>query len=754
MLREGPYLTGILSLRKYKRVNHDVTSRILPTPHAVARPLVLQAGAVSLVLELSAGIPRVLHWGGATSSTDASYLHSFTQVPQGADGVAGAGAPALLPQQSSGWMGSPGLEGHRDGATFTTQFVATGWEVDNAPGGVQRVVAEAVDEVAALSLVTTIELHPGGLVRLGASLTNTAPAGAYTVNAIRLGLPVPTEAQELLDFAGRHLRERTPQRHPFVVGTHLREGRRGRTGSDATVLLAAGTPGFGFRSGEVWAVHTAWSGNHATYAELGLNGIRMLGGGEVLLPGEVRLDSGETYTAPWLYAAYGHGLDAITAAFHTQLRSRPSHPTSARPVVLNTWEAVYFDHDLASLTELAELGAQVGAERFVLDDGWFRGRRHDRAGLGDWSVDTEVWPDGLGPLVAAVRGLGMDFGLWFEPEMVNEDSDLARAHPDWILAPGERLPLRGRHQQVLNLTVPAAYEHVLEAMSSIITEHHIEYIKWDHNRDLVEAGDRPTGRARVHAQTLAVYALMDELRRRHPSLEIESCSSGGGRIDLEVLQRADRVWASDCIDALERQQIQRWTGLLLPPEMVGSHVGAATAHTTHRTHSLAFRAATALFGHFGIEWDLRLASKEELTELTDWVALYKEERELIHTGTSVRCDLETSYWAHGVVSPDRARGLFAFVSLDTGVAAQPGRIRLPGLDPETVYRIEPIHLSSEALVRNAAGPPAWWTDPTCVSGRTLASVGLQAPMLYPEQALVLRLETDSAVESREKPWPA
>ena len=723
----------------------DTTSRSLLASHDVALPVVLQAGIISVVVEFSAGIPRILHWGGPISDGDASFLTSFTGVPQGADGLVGAGAPSVLPQQSAGWMGSPGLEGHRDGATFSTRFTSTECRVTETDER-QVVEAGAVDETAGLALVTRIELHPSGLLRLGASLGNTAPTGAYTINAMRLSLPVPAEAGELLDFAGRHLRERIPQRHPFVVGTHLREGRRGRTGSDATVLLAAGTPGFGFRSGEIWAVHTAWSGNHATYAELGLNGVKVLGGGEVLLPGEVRLEPGETYTTPWLYAAYGHGLDSIAAAFHTQLRSRPGHPSSPRPVVLNTWEAVYFNHDLESLTELAELGAEVGAERFVLDDGWFKHRRHDRAGLGDWKVDPDVWPDGLGPLVAVVRGLGMEFGLWFEPEMVNEDSDLARTHPEWILGPGDRLPLRGRSQQVLNLTLPGAFDHVLESMSAIIAEHDIDYVKWDHNRDLVEAGDRTTVRPRVHAQTLAVYALMDELRRRHPALEIESCSSGGGRIDLEVLQRTDRVWASDCIDALERQQIQRWTGLLLPPELVGSHVGAPTAHTTHRRHSLAFRAATALFGHFGIEWDLRTASKDELSELADWVDLYKRERDLIHTGTTVHCDVpEAHYWAHGVVSPDRDRALFALVALDTGVAAQPGRIRLPGLDPDVVYRIEPVELSTEALVRNPAGPPAWCTEPTCVSGRTLATVGLQAPMLYPEQALLLRLMPDTAL---------
>ena len=713
--------------------------------------IVLSAGATSVVVDVAA-VPCVLHWGPLVPAEQAgeAFLASLAETQHGADGLTGAARfPGLLPEQSTGWLGTPGLEGHRDGASFSTKFEAVGWELSGQPGELQVLVAHAVDEPAGLALTTTVELTRAGVLRIRATLRNTADCGGYTVNAVRLVLPVPDEAQELLDFTGRHLRERTPQRHPFPVGTHLREGRRGRTGSDATLVLVAGSRGFGFRSGEVWAVHTAWSGNHATFAELGLAGVRVVGGGELLMPGEVVLAPGESYTTPWLYGAYGEGLDAVSSAFHEHLRARRGHPVSPRRVMLNTWEAVYFDHDLASLVELAEFGAKVGAERFVLDDGWFLGRRDDSAGLGDWQVDRAVWPEGLGPLVDAVRGLGMDFGLWFEPEMVNEDSELARAHPDWILGPGQRLPLSGRNQQVLNLTIPDAFSHVLEAMTAVIAEHGVDYVKWDHNRDLLEAGDRVSGAPRVHAQTRAAYALMAELRRRHPGLEIESCSSGGGRVDLEVLRHTDRVWTSDCIDPLERQRIQRWTSLLLPPELIGSHVGAPTAPTTHRTHGLAFRAATALFGHFGIEWDLRSASAEELDELSAWVALYKAERVLLHTGTTVRCDYpDDAYWAHGVVSGDRRRALFAFVALDTSAAAQPGRVRLPGLDPHLRYRVEPVQLSAGALVRTRGGPPSWWLDSPVMSGQALAGIGLQGPMLYPEQALLFRLVVDGAPEAR------
>ena len=305
-----------------------------------------------------------------------------------------------------------------------------------------------------------------------------------------------------------------------------------------------------------------------------------------------------------MYAVHSTtGLGAASRQFHAVVRSSPAHRDRPRPVVLNTWEAVYFDHDFDTLTRLAERAAAVGVERFVLDDGWFGGRRDDTPGLGDWWVSPDAHPDGLAPLIERVRALGMEFGIWVEPEMVNPDSDLYRAHPDWALADPGYEPVLGRHQLVLDLAIPAAFDEILGRLDALLGDHDIAFVKWDMNRDHVQATGAD-GRAGTHAQTLALYRLLDELRRRHPDVEFESCSSGGARIDLGILQRTERVWTSDCNDALERQTIQRYASTLIPPEVIGAHVGPPTAHTTGRTQSLAFRAATALFGHFGIEWNL------------------------------------------------------------------------------------------------------------------------------------------------------
>lgn len=702
----------------------------------------LRSGGTSLVLDVAGPhLPRVLHWGADLGDLDDATLAELllASEPQVVSSQLDEVVPvALVPEQWAGWLGTPGLSGHRGGRDFSPALrVRAVRVVTGEPPVAHRVEVDAADDDAGLALALELELTTSGLVRTRATLTNAAEESSYTLDGLVLALPVPSHATEILDLTGRHLRERTPQRHAFTLGSHVRDNRRGRTGADATLVMVAGTEGFAFRTGEVWGVHVAWSGNHRTYAERVNTGESLLGGGELLLPGEGTLGPGEAYTTPWLYGSHGTGLDDLAARFHDHLRARPQHPRSPRPVVMNTWEAVYFDHRLDVLTELADAAAEVGVERFVLDDGWFRGRRDDTAGLGDWYVDEDVWPDGLGPLVEHVRGLGMQFGLWFEPEMVNPDSDLARAHPEWVLSPGTRLPPAARSQQVLDLAHPDAWAHVLERLDTIVGQYAVDYVKWDHNRDLVEPGRSVTGRAGVREQTLAVYRLMDELRRRHPGLEIESCSSGGARIDLGVLERTDRVWASDCIDAVERQQIDVWTGLLLPPELVGSHVGSPVSHSTGRRLTLPFRAATALFGHLGVEWDLRTASADERAELAWWIRTYKDHRALLHSGRVVHGDHpDPALLVRGVVAHDASEALFSLASVATSVWAPPGRVRLPGLDPDATYRVTPLAGDVVRFGPHQRTAP-WWEHGVTLPGRVLAEVGVQAPAQHPERAALV-----------------
>ena len=706
-------------------------------------PLHLRQGGVSVVVApVDDGPPYLVYWGADLGDMSSADLGGLTAVRVPGRPHSGIDRPrqlGLVPDATSGFTGTPSLEGFRVGerraALFPSPRRWTCEATDDALGS--TLTASGRDDEAGWDVEVTLALTAAGLVRMRTSVTNIG-AGDLHLAAVRNVLPVGAHANELLDLTGRWCRERVPQRHSFVQGGFVRTGRHGRTGHDAPLLLVAGVTGFGFGHGELWGVHAAWSGNSVTYAERTPEGECLLGGSEALSPGEVVLAGGESYASPWLLGAWsGRGLDGLSARLHAWLRSQSPRTRSERKVVINTWEAVYFDHDLATLTDLAERAASAGVERFVLDDGWFRGRRHDRAGLGDWTVDEAVWPHGLQPLIDAVHARGMEFGLWVEPEMVNVDSDLVRSHPEWVLSGRAERPVEWRHQQVLDLQHPDAYAYILGALRALLDEYDITYLKWDHNRDLLDAVH--DGRPAVHGQTLAFYRLLDELRAAHPTLEIESCASGGGRIDAEVLTRTDRVWASDTIDAVERQHIQTWTTLLVPPEMMGSHVGGPKAHTTGRSLRLGYRAATALFAHFGVEWDLRTADEATLDDLRRWVELYKQIRPNLSSGTMVRGDHpDPAIMVTGLVNVARTEAWYVIATVASLATQSPTPVRLPGLDPTCRYQISCVTPSGDQHSMDLA---ATWLDGRTVetTGAALCAAGVRLPALAPESAHVFRV---------------
>ena len=706
----------------------------------------LRRAGTSLVVHLDPRLlPCVLHWGpdlGEGPPDQADELLAALGAPYIDSEIYVQERVAVLPQHAAGWLGRPGLLGSRAGQAWSVAFDRVTNTVEEAgspawpdgPDGAIRVRSVGADEPGELEVATELELLASGLLRVRASVRNLADA-AYEVLHLEPALPVPAEAGELLDMTGRHTRERTPQRRPFDQGQWVREAWGGRPGHDAATVLCAGRAGFGFRSGRVWGVHVAASGCQRLSAEHLPTGWRLLRGGELLLPGEVLLERDATYTTPWLYASWGEGLDEFSSRFHRYLRARPQHPSRPRPVLLNTWEAVYFDHNLSKLLLLAERAAELGIERFVLDDGWFRHRRDDRAGLGDWYVDEATWPHGLTPLAERVRALGMEFGLWFEPEMVNLDSDLARAHPEWLFATNHGPGLPSRYQHVLDLGHPEAYEYVLERMSSIIAEYGVDYVKWDHNRPLLDAGHQPTGAPGIRAHTMAVHRMITALKERHRGLEVESCCGGGGRVDLGILELTDRVWVSDCIDAHERHRIVRWTGLTLPPEVMGTHVGSARDHSTKRTHTLDFRAGTAVWGHLGVELDLTAVSAADFARLAHWIGFHKHWRGLLHSGDVVRADLANpALQLEGVVAPDRGEALYRLSALDHTLTWPPGRVPLPGLDPGRSYRVT---LLPPADREGDAAPPAWAGRGVSLTGRLLAEVGVHAPLLDSDELVLI-----------------
>lgn len=690
----------------------------------------------SVIIVSDGGMPEIAYWGAPVGDQPIDPgLFMRPVVGGGLDVDAPVG---IVAEASRGWFGRPGIEGCRSGGRdFAPRF-----ELEDATGDAARLTAELVDERARLRLHIEIALAESGILSCAATLQNDAD-DAFDLEAIRITLPMPGRAAELLTLGGRHLLEFVQHRHTWVQSCITVENRHGKTSHERLGVAIAGTAGFGEHHGEVWGCHLGWSGNYELVCDAVSDGHRVIQLGELLLPGELTLAPGESYTTPTVYGAYSsRGLNAMSQQFHGFLRARPNHPQLPRPVHLNTWEAVYFDHDVDKLRALADAAASVGVERFVLDDGWFGARRDDRRALGDWWVSPDVWPEGLGPLIDHVRGLGMEFGIWVEPEMVSPDSVLFRDHPDWALVDDRYPPVLGRYQLVLDVGRTDVRDYLFEQLDRLLRDHDIAYLKWDHNRDLVApASNRLARAAGVHRQTRGLYDLLDRVRAAHPGVEIEACASGGGRVDFGVLERSDRVWTSDSIDALDRLTIQRGFSLLFPPEVMGSHVGSPVTPATRRQHRLGFRGATALFGAFGVEWNLLEATPDERDELAGVIALHRRFRTLLHTGDVVRCDHpDPTIDVHGVIARDRSEALIAITRCASGPSHHTAAIRIPNLDPDAVYELRVTEGAGDR-VGHARRQPDWVDGKLAATGRQLAAIGFRAPQLDPESTIIVHLGT-------------
>lgn len=703
----------------------------------------LRRDGVSLLIDARGpALPSVLHWGaelGPITDDDLPAVAASLSRQTPPATLDAAWELTILPSEGDGWSGRPGLQLSRDGLELRPRWTLTGVLSDG-----QVCEITAVDAAAKIELLSRLEIAAGGAVWITHRLRNstTGDTAPVAVGWLEATLPVPDSTTHATTLDGRWSREKQPVTTAIPAGATIRASRRGRPGHDAPTFVALSEHEPEWDRGRAWVTHIAWSGDTTYRIDRVTDSVTLLGAGELLRAGEIVLGPGEEYSTPATAFVWSHsGLDGVAARFHTWLRAREQHPRSPRPFTLNTWEAVYFDHDPERLEQLAVRAAEVGVERFVLDDGWFQGRRDDTTSLGDWVVDPAVWPAGLRPLADRVHELGMQFGLWFEPEMLSADSDLARAHPDWFLHDSRHLQHDGslswRTQYVLDLAERQAYAHILDRIDTLIREIGIDYIKWDHNRDLVESVH--AGRPGTHSHTVAVYRMIAELKRRHPSLEIESCSSGGARTDLGILDVTDRVWASDSNDPVERQDIQRWTGLLLPPELVGAHVGPTTSHSSGRTTDLSYRMATSLMGSAGLEWDILSCDADETAAIARVAALYKELRPLLHTAVVSHPPIRDEAWRiTAFTAPDASAAVVIAATIAGLRDARAERLRLPGLDPQRRYRLDVRRELGDAKAGWIL--PPWLTSGSIeLPGSALVELGVQLPTLWPMQALVLQL---------------
>lgn len=688
---------------------------------------IVTIGAGDLVLSLrlpDLGMPEFLSFGPAAAAADPLVEVERSSRVNGMD-IAVPSA-VLLPTGGMGFFGWPAIAGHRRGRDFVAQF--GGWTVQRAGN---EIVLSAKDAVARLSLSITLQEHAGGLISMATTLTNDGDEAYQLDRCMAATFLTPAGAVEVMSFTGMWGREFQTRRELLGNGIWAQENRRGRTSHDRFPML--------FMKGEKlrFGVTLGFSGNHQTVIDRTDDGRRLVHLGELFEPGEVILAPGERYESPVAYA--GPDTEAFHVFVREELLTWPNGAMSPRPVTLNTWEGNYFDHRTDSLKAQATAAAELGIERFVLDDGWFGRRDDDTTSLGDWDIDPRKYPDGLKPLVDHVTGLGMQFGIWFEPEMVNPVSELYAAHPDWALTIHGRPILQSRNQLVLDLTRPDVSDYLFAKIDAVLSNHAVSYIKWDMNRDLTHAGGRD-GRARISAQTRAVYALMDRVRATHPNVEIESCSSGGGRIDYGVLARTHRVWTSDCTDALERLDIQRGASRFVPPEILGSHISASPNHQTGRRHTLSFRALVAIVYHLGVELNPLELTGQERDELTLYIDTYKRLRSLFHApGANFQMEPVDGRYVWGAASPDKI--VLIIAQGPQMVAEQPAPLVLPDRVTgyggrwmtQTVLPAEPDFIRiSEGQTRLLSGAIDFDLANTGV-------VGLPLPMLRPESAMLLEL---------------
>ncbi|MDE3239706.1 MAG: alpha-galactosidase [Paracoccaceae bacterium] len=679
----------------------------------------LDTGPQTLALASDGGVPQVIHWGARLPADEDLAALFAAQAGDITGGMMDVAAPvSLSPEAARAFAGQPGLAlATEDGASFHPRFAFASAE---AVEGSLRLTSTA----RGLRLIHEIRVEGDtGQFALRTMLDSDAPIRVNWLAAPVL--PGPQLADEMIDVSGRWVGEFQLNRTPWHPGIRLREARQGRSGHEHPPYLILPARGATNTAGEVHALHYGWSGGHRMVAEELPDGRRQVQFGHAW-GAETR--TGTRFETATLYAAFSKtGLNGIAQANQRLIRALVSFPDPGRPrpVHYNCWEAVYFDHRLHDLTAIADRAAALGAERFVLDDGWFGRRDDDTSSLGDWTVDRRKWPDGLHPLIAHVHKIGMTFGLWVEPEMVNPDSDLYRAHPDWALGPADQV--LGRHQMVLDLAREEVRDHLFHRLSALLTEYPIDYLKWDHNR-LLPVVDA--------AQARGVYALLDRLRAAHPQVEIESCASGGGRIDAGILARTHRVWLSDSNDALERLCIQHDAALFLPPEVTGSHVGPRHCHTSGRHLSMSLRARVAAQRHMGFEMDLRELTEDEAATLQAVTRWWKAGRAWRMGAEILRLDsADPSLIAEMMLAADGGRFTLTAGQAATSAQILPRPLRLTGLDPDARYRVTLVN--PEDIPRQSRGPLALRHGPVTLSGQALMTQGLTLPWTYPGTLWVL-----------------
>lgn len=577
------------------------------------------------------------------------------------------------------------------------------------PKGLPATYTESDSEAETLTLVledrvTGIELEllytlfaGSGIIARSARFLNCGKKPVHLLKAMSLCMDLPDHDYDWIQFSGAWARERYPKKRRLETGIQSVGSMRGHSSHEHNPFVILKRPTADEFQGEVIGFSLIYSGNFLAQAEVDTHDTtRVLLG---INPEwfDWKLEPGEEFQTPEAVMVYtDRGMNDMSQTFHRLFQKRLARGywrDRERPILINNWEATYFDFTEERIVEIAKKAKEQGIELFVLDDGWFGKRTSERAGLGDWKANPERLPEGITGLAQKIEALGMKFGLWFEPEMVNKDSDLYREHPDWILSVPERRQSQGRYQYVLDFSRKEVVDYIYDRMAEILGSGKVSYVKWDMNRSITECWSAALPADRqgevFHRYILGVYDLYDRLNTAFPEVLFESCASGGGRFDPGLLYYAPQGWASDDTDAAERLKIQYGTSYCYPISSIGAHVSASPNHQIMRSTPLYTRANVACFGTFGYELDLNRLTAEEQEEVKRQTAFMKKYRSVLQFGSFYRLEspFEGNVTAWMSVSGDRKTAVVGWYRTLNGINMGYTRVKLRGLEPDSVYRV-------------------------------------------------------------------
>lgn len=695
------------------------------------RAFLLQGKDVSYAMYVGeAGFLQHLYFGKKLSQTDLQFLtayHGNAVCARTSDfniDKAHEFAPTECGFYARGDYREPTIIVRRsDGAAMSRLRYVDFDLVDGAPlleglpcarSGGQTLTVTLADDFSAVKVKLNYTVwDDSDVIARNAEIVNGEEADVTIERAFGFAIDLPTGDYKTLSLVGRWAQERIPQIEDIGHGTRRFQSMRGISSHEMNPFVGILKPDTTENTGDCYGVQLVYSGSFAITTERFDNKPLRVQGGINDIGFNWKLASGESFVTPQALLCFsGEGIGGMSRSYADFIRDRIVNPRFAyakRPVVVNNWEATYFDFDTDKLFAIIDKAATLGVDTFVLDDGWFGKRDNDDSGLGDWFVNTKKLRGGLKPVIDRCKQNGLKFGLWFEPEMVSEDSDLYRAHPDWAVGKLGNEPSRSRNQLVLDMTRNEVVDYVFEAVSKVLVDNDISYVKWDMNRGVTEAYSMALSADKqgefYHRYMLGVYDLADRLTKAFPEVFFEGCASGGGRFDAGVLYYFPQIWTSDDTDAYERTKIQWGTATCYPQSAMSCHVSACPNHQTQRITPFNTRGVVASLGPTGYELDPTKLSEQEIAQVKTQIADYEKVADLLLQGDSFRlCNpFSGNYFAQMIVAKDKRAAYLCGVRTHGVPCDYDNFVALTGLSEEFTYRIEELDVTASGTALTTIG---------------------------------------------------